>query len=91
MMNQFKTTTFTERVYAVVAKIPKGKTMTYKEVAARAGSPRAYRAVGNIMNKNPDTKKVPCHRVVRSDGDTGGYAWGRERKIALLQKEGALR
>ena len=82
--------TFKEKVYAVVAKIPRGKTMTYKEVARRAGSPNAYRAVGNIMNKNPDIKKVPCHRVVRSDGDTGGYARGRKAKIALLKKEGAI-
>lgn len=80
--------TFKEKVYAVVAKIPRGETMTYKEVARRAGSPRAYRAVGNIMNKNPDTKKVPCHRVVRSDGDPGGYARGRAKKIAILKREG---
>jgi O-6-methylguanine DNA methyltransferase len=83
--------TFTQKVYAVVAKIPRGQTMTYQEVARRAGNPRAYRAVGNIMNKNPDTKKVPCHRVVRSDGTPGGYAWGTKKKIALLKKEGALR
>ena len=82
--------TFKEKVYAVVAKIPRGRTMTYAEVARRAGSPRAYRAVGNIMNKNPDTKKVPCHRVVRSDGTPGGYASGAKMKIALLKKEGAL-
>jgi O-6-methylguanine DNA methyltransferase len=81
---------FTQKVYAVVARIPRGKTMTYQEVARRAGSPRAYRAVGNIMNKNPDTKKVPCHRVVRSDGTPGGYAWGTKKKIALLRSEGAL-
>jgi methylated-DNA-[protein]-cysteine S-methyltransferase len=82
--------TFKEKVYNVVAKIPKGATMTYKEVAQRAGSPNAYRAVGNIMNRNPDTKRVPCHRVVRSDGDTGGYAQGRAKKIAILRKEGAI-
>ena len=82
--------TFKEKVYAVVAKIPRGKTMTYQEVARRAGSPRAYRAVGNIMNKNPDTKKVPCHRVVRSDGTVGGYAYGTSKKIALLKRERAI-
>src|SRR5580698_4323885 len=85
---------FKEKVYDVVAKIPRGKTMTYQEVARRAGSPRAYRAVGNIMNKNPDTKRVPCHRVVPTSfartGDPGGYASGRAAKIALLKKEGAL-
>ena len=89
-MNMKKIPSFTERVYAVVAKIPRGRTMTYKEVAARAGSPHAYRAVGNIMHNNPDTKRVPCHRVVRSDGDTGGYARGRARKIAILRTEGAI-
>jgi len=82
--------TFTEKVYAVVAKIPRGRTMTYKEVARRAGNPRAYRAVGNIMHRNPDTKRVPCHRVVRSDGDPGGYARGRAAKVAILRREGAL-
>ena len=85
---------FKEKVYAIVAKIPRGKTMSYKEVARRAGSPNAYRAVGNIMNKNPDTKKVPCHRVVPSsfstNGDPGGYAHGKAAKIALLKKEGAM-
>ena len=81
---------FKEKVYAVVAKIPKGQTMTYQQVARLAGSPNAYRAVGNIMNKNPDTKKVPCHRVVRSDGTPGGYARGTSRKIAILKREGVV-
>ncbi len=80
---------FAEKVHAVVAKIPRGKTLTYKEVARRAGSPRAYRAVGNILNKNRNPK-VPCHRVTRSDGDPGGFAWGRKKKIMMLQREGAL-
>jgi methylated-DNA-[protein]-cysteine S-methyltransferase len=86
--------TFKEKVYDVVAKIPRGKTMTYQEVAQRAGSPHAYRAVGNIMNRNPDTKRVPCHRVVPTSfartGDPGGYASGRAAKIVLLKKEGAI-
>ena len=82
--------TFTEMVYAVVARIPRGETLTYKEVARRAGRPNAYRAVGNIMHRNPDTKRVPCHRVVRSDGDPGGYAGGRKKKILLLRREGAI-
>lgn len=81
---------FTQRVYDVVAGIPKGKTMTYREVARRAGRPNAYRAVGNIMHHNPDTRRVPCHRVVRSDGTPGGYASGTKKKIALLRREGAL-
>jgi O-6-methylguanine DNA methyltransferase len=78
-------------VYAVVASIPQGKTMTYAEVARRAGSPRASRAVGNIMHNNPDTTKVPCHRVVRSDGTVGGYARGTKKKIEMLRREGAIR
>lgn len=79
---------FTEKVYAVVAKIPKGCVLTYKEVARRAGNASAARAVGNIMHNNPDTKKVPCHRVVRSDGTPGGYARGSQKKIVILKKEG---
>ena len=79
---------FAQKVYDVVAKIPRGSVMTYAEVARRAGNPRAARAVGNIMHNNPDTKRVPCHRVVRSDGTPGGYARGTKRKIAILRREG---
>jgi O-6-methylguanine DNA methyltransferase len=79
---------FAERVYQVVRKIPRGQTRTYKEVAKLAGSSRAYRAVGNILNKNRDFKNVPCHRVVRSDGKIGGYALGSKQKMRLLKKEG---
>jgi len=80
---------FAEDVYAVVKAIPKGKTLTYKEVAARAGSPNAFRAVGNILNKNYDPS-IPCHRVVRSDGNAGGYNRGAQKKKEILKKEGAL-
>lgn len=82
--------TFQEKVYAVVRKIPKGKVLTYKEVARRVGKPRAYRAVGNILNKNTDPK-VPCHRVIRTDGKTGGYRDGSTSKVRLLRREGAIR
>ena len=82
-------TGFTERVYAVVARIPRGTTLTYREVARRAGRPRAYRAVGNALHANRDFARVPCHRVVRSDGSLGGYALGVRKKAALLKKEGA--
>ncbi len=81
---------FTERVYDVVRKIPKGKTMTYGQVATAIGSPGASRAVGNALNKNRDTKDVPCHRVIRSDGSVGGYAWGTDKKTAILKREGAI-
>lgn len=80
---------FKEKVLEVVAKIPKGKVWTYKEVACMAGSPRACRGVGNILNKNYNPK-IPCHRVIRSDGKAGGYNRGKKKKIKLLQKEGAV-
>jgi O-6-methylguanine DNA methyltransferase len=80
---------FKEKVFNVVAKIPRGKTMTYKEVAVKAGKPNAARAVGNILNTNYDPK-IPCHRVVRSDGKTGGYNRGAENKKKILKEEGAI-
>ncbi len=62
--------------------------MTYKEVAEAAGIPRAYRAVGNLLNKNYD-ESVPCHRVVRSDGKPGGYNRGAAKKVERLKEERA--
>ena len=82
---------FKEEVNRVVAKIPRGKTMTYKEVAWRAGRPFAARAVGNIMSHNHDPK-IPCHRVIRSDGTMGGYnGGGVKTKMEMLKKEGAIK
>ena len=81
---------FSKKVYAVVAKIPKGKTMTYKQVATKAGNPLAARAVGMLMSKNFN-EKIPCHRVVRSDGKESGYnrgGWYRKQK--RLQEEGVV-
>lgn len=80
---------FTERTFAVVSRIPKGKTLTYKQVAEKAGSPRAFRAVGNILKKNYD-KNIPCHRVVRSDGSPGQYNRGANLKKRLLEREDRL-
>jgi methylated-DNA-[protein]-cysteine S-methyltransferase len=81
---------FSQKVVEIVRKIPKGKVLTYKEVAKRAGSPRAYRAVGNIMSKNMD-KNVPCHRVIKSDGTPGGYSGLRgNNKREILRKEGVV-
>ena len=77
---------FREKVLRVVAKIPKGKTMSYKEVAIAAGCPRAYRAVGNVLNKNYNPK-IPCHRVIRSNGSFGGYKLGAKKKAEILKKE----
>lgn len=78
---------FQSAVYKVVAKIPKGGFLSYQEVAKRAGSPKACRAVGNIMNRH-NSKGLPCHRVIRSDGSVGGYRWGTKRKIKRLKEEG---
>jgi O-6-methylguanine DNA methyltransferase len=87
MAKQIKT--FKEKVFDVVRKIPKGKTLTYQEVARRAGNPKAFRAVGNILNTNFDLK-IPCHRVIRSDGKTGGYNRGAANKVRILRKEKAI-
>ena len=81
--------TFTEKVYEITRKIPKGKTMTYGEVARRVGSPRAARAVGTVLSKNWDPK-VPCHRVIGVDGRMRGYNRGLERKKEMLIEEGAI-
>lgn len=79
---------FRNAVFTVVKKIPKGQTLTYKQVAIAAGFPLACRAVGNLLNTNYDPE-IPCHRVVRSDGKTGGYNRGSEAKIRLLNRERA--
>lgn len=89
MMSNKHKESFSSRVYAVVRTIPKGKTLSYAEVAKMAGSPRAARAVGNILNKNYDSG-IPCHRVVRSDGSTGGYNRGEKRKQEILKNEGVV-
>lgn len=78
---------FKDRVYATVKKIPRGSTLTYKQVAKLAGSPRAYRAVGTILSKNYDPK-IPCHRVIKSNGDIGEYNRGHRKKISILKAEG---
>lgn len=81
---------FQARVFAVVKKIPRGKVLTYKEVAQKIGSPKAYRAVGNALNKNYN-KNVPCHRVIKSDGTLGGFRDGSKAKEKILKKEGYLK
>ena len=83
-------TPFRLKVLNIVRKIPKGKTMTYAEVAAGAGKPGASRAVGSFMKGNYDAT-VPCHRVIRSDGKIGGYnRGGKDVKMQLLKSEGVL-
>lgn len=81
--------TFTQKVYDIVAKIPEGSVLTYKQVAIKAGNIKACRAVGNILNKNYDPN-IPCHRVIRSDGKTGGYNRGAGNKIKILKREKAI-
>lgn len=89
-MKKVVSKSFKQKVFEVVTSIPKGEVRTYKEVAQLAGSPRAFRAVGNILNTNYDPK-IPCHRVVRSDGKAGGYNRGESAKISILIKEGLSR
>lgn len=81
---------FSEKIYKIAAKIPKGKVATYGQLAKMAGSPRAARAVGMCMKHNPDMKIVPCHRVVASDGKLTGYSAGSgiATKKKILLKEG---
>lgn len=80
---------FKEDVFSIVKKIPKGSVLTYKQVAEKIGSPNSSRAVGNILNTNYDPE-IPCHRVVRSDGKTGGYNRGSENKKEILKSEGVI-
>ncbi len=78
---------FAEKVIQIVKNIPKGQTLSYKEVATKAGSPGAFRAVGTLMKNNYNTS-IPCHRVVKSDGNVGEYnRGGPEAKRRILEKE----
>lgn len=75
-------------VYDLLLKIPAGKVSTYGDLAKALGNPLASRQVGRILGSNPNPIKVPCHRVVMSDGKVGGYFYGSDRKKELLEKEG---
>ncbi len=81
-------TGFQQAVLRAACRIPTGEVRTYRWIASQIGRPRAVRAVGNALSRNPFAPRVPCHRVVRSDGSLGGYAGGQRRKRALLLKEG---
>lgn len=81
---------FTLQVLRELAKVPYGQTATYRELAERAGNPRASRAVGMVMNRNPIPIVLPCHRIVGSSGALVGYGGGLERKERLLRLEGAI-
>ncbi len=79
---------FKIKVWRALKKIPRGRITTYKELARFLGRPKAVRAVGNACGRNPDAPRVPCHRVVKSDGSLGGYSGGVSKKIELLKREG---
>lgn len=79
---------FERKVWQATKKITKGKVATYAQIARAIGCPKAARAVGNALNKNPYAPSVPCHRVIRSDGRLGGYAGGVKKKKEMLEKEG---
>ncbi|MCM8795308.1 MAG: MGMT family protein [Candidatus Omnitrophica bacterium] len=80
-------TPFAKKVYKVVLSIPLGEVRTYQWVAKKAGSPRAFRAVGQILKRNPWPIFIPCHRVVCTDGKLGGYSYGKKMKKLLLNLE----
>lgn len=88
-LEQYALTNFQRAVLMEVAKIPRGKVMSYKQIAQAIGRPNAYRAVGNALKKNPLPVLIPCHRVIRANGEVGGYAFGgKYEKAKLLEKEG---
>jgi methylated-DNA-[protein]-cysteine S-methyltransferase len=91
-LDRYSLTEFQKRVLLETFKIPKGETRSYKQIAKAVGRPRAYRAVGTALRKNPLAPFVPCHRVIRSDGDLGSYSapGGRRKKRELLKQERAL-
>ena len=91
-MKNIKGTDFQKMVWSEITKIPKGKTITYMELAMKIGKPKAYRAVANACANNPLLEIIPCHRVIRNDGKMGGYRGekGIARKKKLLIKEGVM-
>ena len=89
---KLKGTKFQQKVWAYLMKIPRGSVKTYSQVAKAIGKPLAVRAVANAIGKNPYAPKIPCHRVIRSDGTLGGYSGkgGIKTKKKLLESEGIL-
>ena len=87
-----KGTKFQVKVWKYLRKIPRGSVKTYKEVAQAINCPKSARAVANACGKNPYSPKIPCHRVIRSDGSIGGYSakGGKKAKMKLLKKEGFM-
>lgn len=85
-------TEFQKKVWTAISKIPKGKVLTYKELAKKIGRPLAVRAVGNAVGANPLPITIPCHRVIKTDGSLGGYSakGGIKTKLKLLKSEGVV-
>ena len=81
---------FTGRVLSLTSRVPRGRITTYGEIARSLGNIGLSRAVGNALNKNPDPVRIPCHRVIRSNGDVGGFNRGVVEKIRLLRGEGIV-
>ena len=79
-------TEFQRRVYLALLDVPKGSLISYGELALKVGC-KSPRAVGNALHKNPFAPLVPCHRVVRANGEIGGYAFGKQEKLRLLREE----
>jgi len=77
-----------QKVYKKLTEVPQGKVTTYGELAKAVGLKNGQRVIGQIMKKNPYPAIIPCHRVVKSDGNIGGYAYGDEVKTNMLRKEG---
>ena len=87
---KFTGTLFQIKIWKYIRKIPKGKTLSYKQLAKNIGKPRAIRAVANAVGKNPYPPKIPCHRVIRSNGSLGGYSGKggiKQKKILLLREK----
>ena len=81
---------FPQQVYKLTRLVPKGKVSTYSAIARALKNKKAARAVGNALNHNPYAPQVPCHRVIRANGEVGGFASGSRRKAAILKKEGVI-
>ncbi len=92
IIDEAKATALQKKVWKALLEIPSGEVRTYSWLAKKIGVPKAVRAVGNAVGKNPFAPDVPCHRVIRQDGTLGGYSGpgGLKTKVKLLKKEGAL-
>lgn len=86
--NKIILTKFEKMVFDLTKRIPKGKVLTYKIIAQKIGTPGLARAVGNVLGKNRDLQRIPCYRIVKSNGKIGGYKKGQKEKIKLLKKDG---